>query len=493
MNKLSKFLIAYENWNDNYNNDLKTTVVKEEFAKKLIENGFDKQFVIAKKGSFLEKFLEDNDWYISNDKKVTDKTYEIINIKKEKSIIEFKKENGDLGYYDFKDKSCKTIKKEKNGKIVTRNVKTLNSFLKGYRIINLYAEDKTYKKFLKWIQQFETNLSSINSLLKKMGEYSFLEQMLLYPELKVKMNYRVTSSGAKKIDKHNSPTKPLKDYNKNFIKFMVKNDIALSKNIETFYFNHNENSLPMKILYYLFENDEREELKNLIRKAIEIDDNSEREYGYCRNERGNINYIFKWDLLKEININPKAFCDYIYYLIDIEKFTLESALREVQDYYNMIYKMSVGTNAKIRNKYPKNLLTIINITSKNYNRFKREYNDELFAIETNKRSYKRLEYENEDKTIKVIRPLKPQDIKDEAVQQANCVASYIDRVMEGRTRILFIRRTDEIDKSYITMEVNQNGEMIQAYGACNRKPDAEGLAFIREYCKEKGLKQKQWR
>ena len=134
-----------------------------------------------------------------------------------------------------------------------------------------------------------------------------------------------------------------------------------------------------------------------------------------------------------------------------------------------------------------------NITSKNYNRFKREYNDELFAIETNKRSYKRLEYENEDKTIKVIRPLKPQDIKDEAVQQANCVASYIDKVMEGRTRILFIRRTNEIDKSYITMEVNQNGEMIQAYGACNRKPDAEGLAFIREYCKEKGLKQKQWR
>ena len=60
-----------------------------------------------------------------------------------------------------------------------------------------------------------------------------------------------------------------------------------------------------------------------------------------------------------------------------------------------------------------------------------------------------------------IYPKCTQDIKDEAVQQNNCVASYIDRVIDGHCDILFLRKKDSPDKSLVTIEV-VNNKIVQA-------------------------------
>ena len=60
-----------------------------------------------------------------------------------------------------------------------------------------------------------------------------------------------------------------------------------------------------------------------------------------------------------------------------------------------------------------------------------------------------------------IYPKSTQDIKDEAVQQNNCVASYIKKVIEGQCDILFMRLKEAPDKSLVTIEV-RNNRIIQA-------------------------------
>jgi hypothetical protein len=72
-----------------------------------------------------------------------------------------------------------------------------------------------------------------------------------------------------------------------------------------------------------------------------------------------------------------------------------------------------------------------------------------------------VEMENNFGDYCFVYPKSVQDIKDEAVQQNNCVASYIQRVIDGRCHILFLRKKDNLDKSLVTIEV-VNGKIVQA-------------------------------
>ena len=64
--------------------------------------------------------------------------------------------------------------------------------------------------------------------------------------------------------------------------------------------------------------------------------------------------------------------------------------------------------------------------------------------------------------------------------QHNCVGTYIDRVADGKTDVVFVRKIDNPDQSYITMEINHN-KIIQARANHNSTPDAEGLAFVEKF------------
>ena len=173
--------------------------IGEEIKEQIIEKDID--IIIAYKGQYRYSLLDGEKWVINRKKNITEKTFNILTLNKNKSIIRLQKENGDFCEFDLKDESCFTVRKQKNGKVVRRQVKSLNSFLKGYKIHNIYTEDKTYKNFLQKIKEIESNISSVSSLLKKMKEYQYIEQMLLYPNLKVKFDYRHTSSGVKKTNR----------------------------------------------------------------------------------------------------------------------------------------------------------------------------------------------------------------------------------------------------------------------------------------------------
>lgn len=76
------------------------------------------------------------------------------------------------------------------------------------------------------------------------------------------------------------------------------------------------------------------------------------------------------------------------------------------------------------------------------------------------------EYAYETKTFAIVVPGKTEELVKEGQELHHCVGTYVDRVIESKTSILFIRRKEELEKSFYTMEVHQ-GNVIQVRGKNN--------------------------
>ena len=150
---------------------------------------------------------------------------------------------------------------------------------------------------------------------------------------------------------------------------------------------------------------------------------------------------------------PKSLLNYIDYLVTYEALSPDypsKILGEIDDNCNMLSQMSDKYD-----RYPRHFLTSHQITSRTYQRWKQEFNEELFA----KRVNTKMEVTIGD--YKFIYPKTTKDIKDEAVQQSNCVASYIDKVIGGSCDIILMRKKDDVENSLVTVEV-RNGKVVQA-------------------------------
>lgn len=123
---------------------------------------------------------------------------------------------------------------------------------------------------------------------------------------------------------------------------------------------------------------------------------------------------------------------------------------------------------------------------KNYVKEKRVYelnkkkidSQKLYENQIKKKEILSFEYEN----LEVIVPTSAEEFKEEAEQQSNCVARiYLPRVINGELNIVFIRKKEELNKSYITCEV-RNGIIYQYLTRFNQTPyEEEAIKFKKIY------------
>lgn len=74
----------------------------------------------------------------------------------------------------------------------------------------------------------------------------------------------------------------------------------------------------------------------------------------------------------------------------------------------------------------------------------------------------------------IVVPKCASDIKAEGREQHHCVGAsdtYMDRMNRGQSFILFLRKVEDPEKPYYTLEVDYNGKVLQSYGAYDRKPN----------------------
>lgn len=139
-------------------------------------------------------------------------------------------------------------------------------------------------------------------------------------------------------------------------------------------------------------------------------------------------------------------------------------------------RMQVDLYGKVKEKYPEDLLTLHNKLSYQERLHREEIDERRFGIMSV--LTKRFEMQIGDWVF--IAPTKPDDFRDEATQQANCLAGYIRKYANGECHIMFMRKASAPDQSVVTIELSNDEELRlrQAYQACNKTCTAEQKSVI---------------
>lgn len=339
-----------------------------------------------------------------------------IKVYKEKQYLIFDFEDGKTVKYDF------AVKKAigKSGKYV----KDLRSQLSGITMHELLecCEDKKYANFLRFVQnKSHYSVENIGTILSKVPFYSKYEQIF--------------SAGFDGIVNSGSFSGSINDIPKSLIKIAKDRKVKISDNYCN-YWKHNPDA------HYI----------GYCQEYISLTDDdilsiwSTYSYDFDMNSYRNIYFSYFNKLIDDYGYTAKPLFNYVDTLKTYE--ALEDVgyvMRELYDYAKMMKTISPKFD-----KYPRNFLTTHKIACRNYNRLKKEFSEEIFRSRINPK------YECSFGDYQFIYPKSTQDIKDEAVQQNNCVASYIDDVIDGECHIMFLRKKDMIDKSLVTIEIRDD-------------------------------------
>lgn len=357
---------------------------------------------------------------------------------KDKQLITFHLDDGKTVQYNLS--TGQTI--GKRGK----PVQSLNSQLKGYSIREIIEsfENEAYRKFFSAILSHTNNyMTNMGTLLKYAKEYTRAEQYF-------------TAGISVKLDFYT----PISEIPKGLIKLCRNYNVTLTSNLLRSYLAMpNEMNWAFAQEYYFLT---PAHLAALFNAST-----------YIRDKNGNYGYRYYINLLKDFGYDHKALIRYIDNLAAFEaQERIFNLITEIYDYANMMQKLSNKFE-----KYPRNFLTTHAIAVRNYNRLQERFEEEDFH------KHYVPEYNCTFDEYCFIYPETTQQIKDEAVQQHNCVASYIKRVIEGTCHILFLRNKFTPDTSLVTIEV-RDGRIVQAKGIYNRDVYASEQKAIDKFNKK---------
>ena len=188
------------------------------------------------------------------------------------------------------------------------------------------------------------------------------------------------------------------------------------------------------------------------------------------------------NLVKNKNYKSKQLIRYLTRNIKLEQgiSDLMNGLTLLKDYVSMSNRMGVEYN-----KYSKSLKKDHDVCSMNYKVTEDSRKKEYFRNVVSSNQYQELIYNNKEYSI--IIPQEPIDMISEGKLLSHCVASYVDDVINGKCKILFMRKTDSLESSLLTIEIRENN-IIQIKGFGNRHhTEAEDL-FIKKWAEKKELR-----
>ena len=96
-------------------------------------------------------------------------------------------------------------------------------------------------------------------------------------------------------------------------------------------------------------------------------------------------------------------------------------------------------------------------------------------------------YDYENKSLQ-IRPAKSQkELIDESEKLDHCVSSYAKKMARKETSIFFIRRKQQIDEPYVTLEMKEN-RIIQCRAKKNHRPNDDVIDFVNNWAEKFNMK-----
>ena len=373
-----------------------------------------------------------------------------MKVYKEKQYLIFDFEDGRNVKYDFATQLAIGIK--------GNYVKNLQGQLRGVSICKMCesCEDKNYASFLRFVDRHEHYLTNVGTLLNRVPKYSRFEQIF---SAGLNIHYYEGTSFMYSIS-----TIP-----KSLIKLCRTYDIPLRNKLVLFYKeNQDAHLIPFQLDFVSLSQ------QDII--SIWLAHNQH----YIRET---MQYLYKSYfnmLVNDFGYNAKDLWMYLDRIKTYEAIEdMSFLIQELYDYANMMHQLSDKYD-----KYPRHFLTTHKIACRNYNRMKKEFSEEIFKKRITK------QYECTFGDYIFIYPKSTQDIKQEACMQNNCVASYIDRVINGECHILFLRKKDRPSDSLVTIEVRDN-HIVQARRRFNDPVTPEDQvaidAFNKKFQKERKI------
>jgi hypothetical protein len=182
-------------------------------------------------------------------------------------------------------------------------------------------------------------------------------------------------------------------------------------------------------------------------------------------------------LVKEYNIDITKFIDYVFDNLNYQGVTKidYSFIRDYRDYL----ENSKIVYGKIKDKYPNYFKTEHDRVAMLFNMNKKEYEDKKIKIALEKA----LKYEYKGKEYSIISPKCTQDIVNEGISLHHCVATYVPKVVDGRNIIMFLRSTEDLDTSLLTISIC-SGVVNQVRGLSQARPSDSEWEFIQKWAKK---------
>lgn len=160
------------------------------------------------------------------------------------------------------------------------------------------------------------------------------------------------------------------------------------------------------------------------------------------------------------------------------KYIIKSNITYVSDYYDYLKDLKeLGAINDPKALYPKNYIqahkkatTKIKIKKSKYlvDGFKKSY-----------KKYKKYEYDNSK--FMIIAVSTPEQLYKESEVLDHCVRAYDRDVADGKTEIMFIRKSNKANKPFYTLELSTSKKVIQVRGKENCDPTDKIKDFVREW------------
>lgn len=203
--------------------------------------------------------------------------------------------------------------------------------------------------------------------------------------------------------------------------------------------------------------------------------------------------ITKFSTYKKINEIVKTFN------VSIKTF-IDRAIRanfyegcDIPDYIDMTYdyiqiKKTIGLN--IEDKMPSNIIELHDSLINQLKSLREKEKEVKFRkiAQINKVLSDNFIKDVQDDYFTIIAPEVSNDLIKEGQNMHNCVGSYIDRMINGYSKIYFVRKKDNPDISFATIELDKQNNLIQAKARFNEDVDKKTNEFVEKFIEYVGGK-----
>lgn len=182
------------------------------------------------------------------------------------------------------------------------------------------------------------------------------------------------------------------------------------------------------------------------------------------------------DITRRFNISAKTLINRMIKASFYEELSISQYIDLCSDYV----RISKLLDLEIPTKMPKDIVKAHDLVASQYEYIKNKEIEKKFKEHVSKNKLL-LDTLPEDETLTIISPETPNDLINEGLNMGHCVGTYVERYAAGISKIFFVRRKEDVEKSYVTIELNRHNKLVQARGFCNSTPAKEVFDFIEDW------------